>query len=390
MIYLDNAATTLHKPEKVIEAVVLAMSSMGNASRGAHEGALSASRTVYETRCKIAKLFGCSRPDHVVFTCNSTEALNIAIQGAVRPKSRVITTDLEHNSVLRPLFRMRDEKGILLDFVGANRQGVLNYRDMERLINKDGPSFGSEKNEDVQAVVCTHMSNLTGEMVDIARIGKMTRERGILFIVDASQSAGNTPIDMEEMGIDILCFTGHKGLMGPQGTGGMCIREGIEILPLKEGGSGVQSYRQRQPLEYPTRLEAGTLNGHGLAGLSAALDFIFETGVETIGKRERMLARHFYEGVSAIDGVKTYGRFENELRGPVVALNIRNYDSGEVSDVLSVDYEIATRPGAHCAPRMHEALHTKDQGAVRFSFSWFNTMEEVNRAVEAVREIAMQ
>ena len=378
MIYLDNAATTLHKPQCVIDAVTTAMTSMGNASRGAHSGALTASRTVYETRCKAAKLFGCRRPDHVVFTCNSTEALNIAIQGAIKPGSYVITTDLEHNSVLRPLYRLQDEKGVRLDFARADQQGALDYDDLERLVR-----------DETVAIVCTHMSNLTGEMVDLARIGRLAKEKGILLIVDASQSAGNTPIDMEQMGIDILCFTGHKGLMGPQGTGGMCIREGVEIRPLKEGGSGVQSYRTRQPEEYPTRLEAGTLNGHGLAGLSAALDYIEKTGVETIGGKERSLARRFYEGVAGIDGVSVYGHFENALRGPVVALNIRDYDSSEVSDVLSVDYDIATRPGAHCAPRMHQALGTMDQGAVRFSFSWFNTEEEVDLAVKAVREIAL-
>ena len=377
MIYLDNAATTLHKPQCVIDAVTKAMTSMGNASRGAHSGALTASRTVYETRCKAAKLFGCSRPDHVVFTCNSTEALNIAIQGAIPPGSHVVTTDLEHNSVLRPLHRMQDEKGIRLDFARADAQGALDYEDLERLVN-----------DETGAIVCTHMSNLTGEMVDLARIGRMAKEKGILLIVDASQSAGNTPIDMERMGIDILCFTGHKGLMGPQGTGGLCIREGVEIRPLKEGGSGVQSYRTRQPEEYPTRLEAGTLNGHGLAGLSAALDYIEKTGVETIGGKERSLSRRFYEGVAGIEGVSVYGHFEHAERGPVVALNIRDYDSSEVSDVLSVDYDIATRPGAHCAPRMHKALGTMDQGAVRFSFSWFNTEEEVDFAVKAVREIA--
>ena len=200
MIYLDNAATTLHKPQCVIDAVTKAMTSMGNASRGAHTGALMASRTVYETRCKAAKLFGCSRPDHVVFTCNSTEALNIAIQGAIPPGSHVVTTDLEHNSVLRPLHRMQDEKGIRLDFARADAQGALDYEDLERLVN-----------DETGAIVCTHMSNLTGEMVDLARIGRMAKEKGILLIVDASQSAGNTPIDMERMGIDILCFTGHKG-----------------------------------------------------------------------------------------------------------------------------------------------------------------------------------
>ena len=377
MIYLDNAATTMHKPRQVIDAVVSAMDSMGNASRGAHGGALQASRTVYDARCKAARLFGCSRPDHVVFTCNSTEALNIAIQGAIRPGSHVVTTDLEHNSVLRPLYRLQEEQGIELEFARADCMGRLDMEGLEQMLRPD-----------TGAIVSTHASNLTGEIVDIGRIGRMARERGILFIVDASQSAGSIPIDMESMGIDILCFTGHKGLMGPQGTGGMCIREGVEIRPLKEGGSGVQSYRRRQPEEYPTRLEAGTLNAHGLAGLSAALDFILETGVETIGEKEQSLARHFYELIAGIDGVKVYGDFSTHMRGPVVALNIRDYDSSEVSDALSQDYDIATRPGAHCAPRMHEALGTTDQGAVRFSFSWFNTMEEAEEAARAVRELA--
>ena len=377
MIYLDNAATTIHKPKTVTEAVVSAMTSMGNASRGAHEGALTASRAVYEARCRAAKLFGCPRPDHVVFTCNSTEALNIAIQGAVSPGSHVVTTVLEHNSVLRPLYRMQDTQGVSLGFAGADEMGGPDYESLEQLIRPD-----------TGAVVCTHMSNLTGEIVDIARIGRLAKERGLLLIVDASQSAGNTVIDMEEMGIDILCFTGHKGLMGPQGTGGMCIREGVEIRPLKEGGSGVQSYRHRQPAEYPTRLEAGTLNGHGLAGLSAAFDFILENGVEAIGKKERALADHFYRRVSETDGVRVYGHFDGRDRGPEVSLNVRDYDSAEVSDVLSVEYGIATRSGAHCAPLMHEALKTVDQGAVRFSFSYFNTMEEADKAADAVRELA--
>lgn len=377
MIYLDNAATTLHKPQQVAEAVVRAMTSMGNASRGAHDTALEASRAVYDARCKAARLLGAARADHVVFTCNSTEALNIAIQGGIPAGCHVITTDLEHNSVLRPLYRLQDERQVRLDFIHADRRGRPDLSQLEDLITQE-----------TGAIVCTHASNLTGEIVDIARIGKIARQRGILFIVDASQSAGCIPIDMEKMGIDVLCFTGHKGLMGPQGTGGMCIREGVEIHPLKEGGSGVQSYRRRQPEEYPTRLEAGTLNAHGIAGLSAALDFILDIGVERIAQRERMLTRRFYEGVSQMEGVTVYGDFSKPARGPVVALNIRDYDSGEVSDVLSQEYDIATRPGAHCAPRMHAALGTTDRGAVRFSFSWFSTVEEVDAAVRAVRELA--
>ena len=262
MIYLDNAATTLHKPPQVMDAVVRAMTAMGNAARGAHGGALEAARTVYNTRVKLARLFGCPRPDHVIFTANSTEALNIAISGLIRPGDHVITTDCEHNSVLRPLYRL-EEGGAALDVVPADRLGRVAYEDLEALLRPD-----------TRAVVCTHASNLTGNVLDIARIGEMARRRGAILIVDASQTAGALPIDMEAMGIDVLCFTGHKGLMGPQGTGGLCVRPGVEIEPWKVGGSGVHSYDRRQPREYPTRLEAGTLNGHGIAGLSAALDFL--------------------------------------------------------------------------------------------------------------------
>ena len=376
MIYLDNAATTLHKPPQVMDAVVRAMTAMGNAARGAHGGALEASRTVYNTRVKLARLFGCPRPDHVIFTANSTEALNIAISGLIRPGDHVVTTDCEHNSVLRPLYRL-EERGAVLDIAPADRLGRVACEDLEALLRPD-----------TRAVVCTHASNLTGNVLDIARIGEMARRRGALFIVDASQTAGALPIDMEAMGVDVLCFTGHKGLMGPQGTGGLCVRPGVEIEPWKVGGSGVHSYDRRQPREYPTRLEAGTLNGHGIAGLSAALDFLQEVGVEAIEAKERALMDRFYQAVSAMDGVTVYGDFSQARRSAIVALNIRDYDSAAVSDELSETYGIATRPGAHCAPRMHRALGTTDRGAVRFSFSWFNTQDEVDEAIRAVGQLA--
>ena len=377
MIYLDNAATTRQKPPQVIDAVVRAMTTMGNAARGAHSSSLQASRAIYDARCKLAALFGCPRPDHVIFTANSTEALNIAINGILSPGDHAVSTDLEHNSVLRPLYRLEAERRVALDFVPADRLGNVEYGDFERLIRPE-----------TRAIVCTHGSNLTGNLIDVARVGEIAHRHGALLIVDASQTAGSVPIDMEAMGIDVLCFTGHKGLMGPQGTGGLCVREDVEIRPWKVGGSGVHSYSKTQPEDYPTRLEAGTLNSHGIMGLSAALDFIQATGVDTIGRHERALMRRFYDGVSAIDGVTVYGDFSREERGAIVTLNIRDYDSGEISDVLSQSYDIATRPGAHCAPRMHQALGTVEQGAVRFSFSWFNTEEEVDAAITAVRELA--
>lgn len=376
MIYLDNAATTLHKPQQVIDAVVHAMQSMGNCARGTHEEALDAARTVYDARVRLASLFGCPRVDHVAFTANSTEALNMAINGLIDPGDHVISTDLEHNSVLRPLYRLEAEHGAELSFVPADKLGNVDYADFERLMKPN-----------TRAVVCTNASNLTGTVLDIERIAKTAHSHGALVIVDASQTAGCWPIDMKKMGIDVLCFTGHKGLMGPQGTGGICVKEGIEIRPFKVGGSGVQSYSRTHPAEYPTRLEAGTLNGHGIAGLGAAAKFISETGVENIHAKERSLMLRFYEGVKNIEGVTVYGDFTKD-KTAIVALNIRDYESGEVSYELSQGYGIATRPGAHCAPRMHKALGTAEVGAVRFSISFYNTEEEIDEAVRAVAELA--
>ena len=377
MIYLDNAATTLHKPPQVMEAVLHAMITMGNAARGAHGGALEASRTVFGTREKLARLFSCRRADHVVFTANSTEALNIAINGTIHRGDHVISTDCEHNSVLRPLYRLEEERGVELDFVPADRQGRVDYSDFERLMRPN-----------TRAVVCTHCSNLTGNIMDLERISDIAHRHGALLLVDASQTAGTVPIHMEALGVDVLCFTGHKGLMGPQGTGGLCIRPGVEIAPWKVGGSGVHSYDRHHPMEYPTRLEAGTLNSHGIAGLSAALDVILERSVEDIQREEHALMQRFYEGVRDIPGVTVYGDFSVPERCAIVALNIRDYDSSAVSDELTVTYGIATRPGAHCAPRMHKALGTTEQGAVRFSFSFYNTEQEVDAAIAAVRAIA--
>lgn len=376
LIYLDNAATTLHKPPQVAEAVKQAILTAGNAARGAHGASMQASRTVFETRQKLARLLGCPRADHVVFTANSTMALNIAINGILSPEDHAISTDLEHNSVLRPLYALQ-EQGMGLDFVRADRQGNIRYEDFAPLFRPN-----------TRAVVCTHASNLTGNMLDIARIAEIAHEHGALLIVDASQTTGTVPIDMTALEVDVLCFTGHKGLMGPQGTGGLCIRPGVDIRPLLRGGSGVHSFDRHQPESYPTRLEAGTLNSHGIAGLDAAADYLLEVGVEAIHQKEQALMRRFYEDVRHIDGVTIYGDFSPSQRAAIVALNIRDYDSAEISDVLSADYGIATRPGAHCAPRMHEALGTVQQGAVRFSFSVFNTEEEIDAAIAAVTELA--
>ena len=378
MIYLDNAATTLHKPPQVAEAVVNALQSMGNSARGTHAGSMAASHTVYDARVKLAKLFGCPRADHVVFTANITESLNIAISGLIGKGDHVITTDCEHNSVLRPLYRLADEQGVELSFVSADRQGNLDYDAFERLMQPN-----------TRAIVCTHASNLTGNLTDLQRVSAIAKAHDVLLIVDAAQTAGAYPIDLTALSIDVLCFTGHKGLMGPQGTGGLCVREGLTVRPWKVGGSGVQSYSRTHPVQMPTCLEAGTLNGHGIAGLSAAVDFINDVGVDAIHEREMTLMRRFYEGVKDAPGVTVYGDFSRD-RTAIVTLNLGDYESGAVSDALSEDYGIATRPGAHCAPRMHQALGTVQQGAVRFSFSWFNTEEEIDTAICAVRELAQE
>ena len=375
MIYLDNAATSLRRPEGVVRAVSEALCSLGNVGRGASESALSAARVVYAAREKLCAFFGGADPSRVCFTQNSTEALNTAIFGLLRPGDHVISTDLEHNSVLRPLYRLEQE-GVEVTFLRADARGCIDYADLPRALRPN-----------TRAIVCTHASNLTGNALDASRIGAFARGHGLLFILDASQTAGSFDLNAQRDGVSVLCFTGHKGMMGPQGTGGLIAAPGVEIRPLKTGGTGVQSYRREQPEEYPTRLESGTLNGHGIAGLSAALDFLQETGIGTIHAHETALLRRFVEGVRNIPGVTLYGNFDCE-RTAVAALNIGDMDSGEVSDILSEDYGIATRPGAHCAPRLHRALGTEGQGAVRFSFGWYNTEEEADAAVRAVREIA--
>ena len=376
MIYLDNAATTLHKPPEVAEAVKNAILTAGNAARGAHGASLSASRMVFETRSRLAELFGCPRADHVVFTANSTEALNIAIYGLISAGDHVISTDLEHNSVLRPLYECR-RKGVEMTILTCDEYANISYEEMEKAVRKN-----------TRAIICTHASNMTGNMISLESVGKIAAKYGILFIVDASQTAGVWEIDVQKYGISVLCFTGHKGLMGPQGTGGMYVKSGVKIRPLLSGGSGIDSYNMHHPSQMPEALEAGTLNGHGIAGLRAALSFLEREGMERLRKRELELMRRFYNGVAEIPNVKVYGDFRTDRRAAIVSLNIGDYDSAEISDELSGRYGIVTRSGAHCAPLMHEALGTKIQGAVRFSFSHYNTEEEIDEAIRAVKELA--
>ena len=381
MIYLDNGATTLRKPECVKEALLEAMASMGNSGRGVHDASLYAGRTIYRARESLAELLGAAAPEQVVFTANATESLNVVLGGLFGPGDHVITTVCEHNSVLRPLYRLQGVELSVLPVkaeAGEERQaGILAYDELESLLRPN-----------TKALIITHASNLTGNITDLERAAAFTKKHSLLLIVDAAQTAGAVSMDMERMGIDVLCFTGHKGLYGPQGTGGVCVRPGLSIRPLKVGGSGIHSFDREHPSEMPAALEAGTLNGHGIAGLGAAARWLLETGVEQIRAREQALLRQFVDGVKGVEGVTLYGNPDLDRRTGIQSLNIRDYDSARVADWLYEDYGIAVRGGAHCAPLMHEALGTREQGAVRFSFSYFNTEAEADEAAAAVRELA--
>lgn len=386
MIYLDSSATSYYRPPQVAEAIAQAVRTMGNCGRGAYGPAMESARVIFETRQLVDELFDGWGPEQVVFTANATESLNIAIKGLLSPGEEVVTTVLEHNSVLRPLHQMEElgVKVVYVDCLGSKeppdsllrQKGILDMEGMRRAIHPG-----------VKAVICTHISNLTGNVQDIRTIGEWCRKARALLIVDASQSVGILPLSMKKDQIDVLCFTGHKGLMGPQGTGGLCVRKGIKIRPLLTGGSGIKTYSRTHPETMPEALEAGTLNGHGIAGLRAALAWIKEQGgVRGDGGQAAALAREFYRQVKEIPGIRIYGDWSSALHGPVVSLNLGQEDSGQLSDWLAWEREIDTRAGGHCAPMMHQALGTRNQGAVRFSFSRFNTLEEVRAGAEALKE----
>jgi selenocysteine lyase/cysteine desulfurase len=416
--YFDNAATTFPKPEETIQAMEWALRTIGNAGRGAHETTLAADRVVFRVREQLAELFHAEDSSRIAFTQNTTQALNTAILGLFSPGDHVVTTACEHNSVLRPLYHLR-ESGLELTIVPADRQGRIDYEAMEQSIRPE-----------TKAIVVTHASNVSGNVTDLAYVSDLAGRNNLLLIVDAAQSVGTIPIDVQRDKIDVLCFPGHKGLLGPQGTGGIYVRPGLHVRPLMTGGSGVHSFRHRHPEEMPVALEAGTLNAHGIAGLGGGLAFLERVGIDTIRKKEDALARRFFEGVCGIPGVTLYGDFSSyesyvphkeknsrnaamphlsaadsseeksegcaqqretaacSLRVAVISLNIGSYDSGEIADALMEGYRISVRAGAHCAPLMHEALGTKERGVVRFSFSCFQEEEDIDAAIRAVRELA--
>ena len=288
-----------------------------------------------------------------------------------------LIADLVNDVPLEKAIEKYKELGAEITIIKANTDGKIDYNEIEKNIKSK-----------TKAIICTHASNVTGDILDIDFIGNLCAKHNILFILDASQSAGSIDIDMKKSNIDIICFTGHKGLMGPQGTGGLCIKKGIEIKPLKTGGSGIKTYSKTQPENMPTRLEAGTLNGHSIAGLNAALKFIEKEGIENIRKHEKELANYFYNGIKNIENIKFYGNYNADNRTSIVALNIGDIDSGKISDILANEFDIATRSGGHCAPLMHTSLDTVKQGIVRFSFSYFNTIDEIEIGINAVKDIS--
>lgn len=378
MYYFDNAATTVQKPEAVAKAVydVLAGGRLGNPSRGAHGCSLEACRVVTAAKELIKTLFGCSRDYEVAFTHNATVALNMTLKGLLQPGDHVMTTAWEHNAVLRPLYQLEDG-GVQLDVIGCDAgTGRLRYDELEAKVRPE-----------TKAVVCCHGSNVTGNVIDLERVKAFCRKRSLLLIVDASQTAGAYPIDLHDGIVTALCFTGHKSLYGPGGTGGVCIRSDAPVRPYITGGDGVHSFSRHQPADIPGVFEAGTANVAGIAGLGAAVQDILAAGPDRLRRHSEALGELFVRLVRPLPGVALYGDFSGPRTG-VYAVNIGGADSAVVSDILWETYGMATRPAFHCAPLMHEALHTERQGAVRFSFSRYTTAEDVRAAARALEEIS--
>lgn len=368
-MYFDNAATSWPKPWEVIGKVNDALLKAGNPGRGSHEAALWSSNIIYRAREQIAELFGIDNPLSIGFAENATGALNFAIS---QIKGSIVTTAMEHNSVLRPCFAHKN-----VTMVPADSGGNL---DMEYFIKCITPETG--------AVVMTHASNVTGTLYDIQSIGEVCRKQNVLFIVDAAQTAGVVPINLKEMHIDMLCFTGHKGLLGPQGTGGIAVREGLDLKAFKVGGTGTNTYDMKHPGEMPDVVEAGTLNTHGIAGLLAGVDFVKKYGVNNIYKHEKRLSQLFRREIQDIASIKIYGDFSGDYVG-IVTINMEGLDSSELCSMLA-DNDISVRGGSHCAPYAHKTIGTEGTGAVRFSFGVMNAEEEVIKAGKVLQFIDRQ
>jgi cysteine desulfurase family protein len=381
MIYFDNAATSWPKPAAVVDAMSRFMTEVGaNPGRSAHRLSIEAGRIVYETREALARLFNVADPLRIVFGANVTEALNLAMRGLLRPGDHVVTSSMEHNSVMRPL-RALEEAGVVeIEVVPCSSEGFLDVSDLESAIRPH-----------TRMIVLNHASNVVGSVLPVSEAGAIARRHDVLLLVDAAQTAGAYPIDVEAMNVDLLAFTGHKALFGPQGTGGLCIGERVEaeqIEPVKRGGTGSRSEREEQPSFLPDRCESGTPNTVGLAGLRAGVEFVSEVGVETIRVRECDLTGRLIAGLLEIPGVTVYGGHDAEKQTATVSFNIDGLAPSEVGPMLDERHEILSRVGLHCAPAAHRTIGTFPIGTVRFGLSFFNTAEEVDAAVGAVQETA--
>ena len=371
MIYFDNSATTIQKPPEVAEAVKFAINNFGNTSRSFYDAALLADRELYRAREEIANLVGLDEPLNVAFTSSFTEGLNLVAGGLVSKGDVVVTTIAEHNSVLRPLYL----SGCDLRFIDCDDNGVLRAESIEELV-KPPAKF----------LFCTHGSNLTGNINDVKLLYDLCKAGRITMVLDAAQTLGGIPVDI---GIaDIICFSGHKCLFGPQGTGGVIVNGKFDFRIVKTGGSGSRSFEALQSGDMPDVFETGTPNGHGIYGLQSGVRFVRETGLERIHAKTNTLWKSFYDGIKDITRVRVYGDFASSDRLPVIAMDIQGMPANELAMSLWEDYGIATRAGIHCAPLLHKRLGTADTGLVRFSFSYFNTEEEVETAVAAVGEIS--
>ena len=379
MIYLDNAATTYPKPSSVYKNVMKAMKEYGaNPGRGSHAMAIEGAKVIYETRELLAELFNLDNPMNAIFTFNATDSLNIAIKGILNSGDHVITTEMEHNSVLRPIKGL-EKIGVENTIVECSSDGTVSLSHIENAIK-----------DNTKLIVATHVSNLTGTIFPIEEIAKICKKHNLLYLLDASQSAGVLDIDLKKYGIDVLAAPGHKGLLGPQGTGILLINTDIDLRQLKEGGTGSRSGSLIHPDFYPDKLEAGTHNLPGIAGLNAGLKYILDKGTKSIYSHEKNLLDIFIKELRKNSKIKIYGPEAIEHRSGVVPINIEGMDSSEVANILDSSYSIAVRPGLHCAPLAHKAIGTEKIGAVRFGVGPFNKKSDIMEAVKALNEISSE
>ncbi len=380
MIYLDNSATTFPKPDSVYDFMLNFYRKHGvNPGRSGFDAAIETEEIVFNTRKMLTELFhGGGDPNRLTFSANATDSLNIILQGLAEKGDHVVTTMLEHNSVLRPLYCMQQQGIIEVSHVPFDEYGYVHPDDIKKAIRKN-----------TKYVVCTHSSNVIGTIQPLKEIGKICKEAGVLFVVDGSQGAGAVEIDMEDCGIDVYIFTGHKCLMGPTGIGGSYVREGVNIRQTRFGGTGVRSALETHLEEYPYRLEAGTLNLLGIAGLNAGVKWIKEKGINNIHQQEILLWDRLRKGLQNIEGVTTYCARDTENQNPVLSFNINGFESADVGTMLDVDYDIACRTGLQCAPKVHIQLNTMNiHGTVRLSIGAFNTEKDIDTTIAAVKEIA--